>query len=518
MRSAGKKRLSRVTIWSGNPARSSYHPAQPRTQLSPAPMRRAVKIREHRKGSSSHEWCLYLAAVLLLAGSAYARLPSSAIPYKGIQKFPLDHPPPVIRWVKPGEWNDDGELTSLAVEVKQVALGVHYFIDVELTRDIVVEDRIDHSLQWYCRAESVLGQTEAVMVVPCAVPVPGEYEVRIKMYDLHPDLAEEDTLLASIRTQMVVETPQWFTALDEDLRSLLLRHAPHKVRNVSEIHIGHRRQHPAAQAVELFISIATDTSSSNIVCVQAEGLSLGAEYLLSLTISCAESRDGKRRQGDDREWNLPDQLFVHAVELQQLRLSWLVRGGGDGGEDGPMCQFMTITARISDCFPLSNGEAPLLLASRAKVAVVTSGLFEEVMEEEEGEEGEEARGRAKTAITCNSTISASAAPSSTFASSSTSQAPPWSGRGGWGGGGEGGRKGDGDVSCSRVAVVVHGQRCYLPPTLHPTRPPSELLSQPSTLPPPSLLPPLPPSLTHLSVSSTVTHVTTNIHSLARDSL
>jgi len=127
VRSAGKKRLSRVTIWSGNPARSSYHPAQPRTQLSPAPMRRAVKIREHRKGSSSHEWCLYLAAVLLLAGSAYARLPSSAIPYKGTQKFPLDHPPLLIRWVTPGEQNDDGELTSLVCTVGQLSTRRQYF-------------------------------------------------------------------------------------------------------------------------------------------------------------------------------------------------------------------------------------------------------------------------------------------------------------------------------------------------------------------------------------------------------
>jgi hypothetical protein len=486
-------------------SRSKIHPVEI------APMRRAVEIRELRKGWPSQEWCRYLVLLLAAGGAVAGERSRPAIPYKGIQNFPLDHPPLLIRWVKPGEWNDDGELTSLAVQVHQVAIGVHYFVDVELTSDIVV-DRIDHSIQRCCRAESVLGQTEAVMVVPCAVPVPGEYEVRVNIYDLHPDLAEEDTLLASIRTQMVVETPQWSTALDEDLRSLLLRHAPHKVRNVSELHIGHRRQHPAAQAVELYISIATDTSSSNIVCVQAEGLSLGAEYLLSLTISCAESRDGKRRQGDDREWKLPDQLFVHAVELQQLRLSWLVPGGGDGGEDGPMCQFMTITARISDCFPLSNGEAPLLLASRAKVAVVTSGLFDEVMDEE-GAEGKEARARAKTAITCDSTMSAAAAPSSASASSSTSQAPPWSGRGEWGGGGDRGRKGDGDVSCSRVAVVVHGQRCSLPPTLHPTRPPSELLSQPSTLPPPSLLPPCHP-LSHTCPCHQLSHTLQSIHTLA----
>jgi hypothetical protein len=442
---------------------------------------------------SRSEWCLYLAALLLLTagGTRAGKGWRPAIPYQGKHKCPLDHPPLLIRSITPGEWNDEGELTSFALNVQQFALGVHYFIDLKLKIDVVVGDRFDHVQEWTCSADFVLDKTEAVtisLVLPCATSsagvLPRQYEVRVDIYDLHPELAEEDALLATKQQPMVVEAPQWSTALDDDLQALLLRHAPHKVLNSSELHIGHRWQHPTAQAVELSISIATHTSSSSMICVEAEGLSLGAEYLLSLTISCAESHDSKQRQGEDREWSLPDRLFVHADELQQLRLTWLVQDGGGGGEDGPICQFMTITARIADCFPRSNGEAPLLLASTARVAVVTSGLFEEVIDEEKGEEGKAARARGKAAITCNSTIFACASPSSASASSATSQTLPWSGRG------EGGGKGDGDGSCRRVAVVVHGQRCsLLPPTFNPSRPLSERLSQPLTLPAPSLLRP-----------------------------
>jgi hypothetical protein len=228
-RSAGKKRLSRCRplpataptcdnlVWQSR-ARS-YHPAPPRTQLSPTPARRAVEIRELSKSWPSQQCCLYLASVLLLAAGGAGAGEGSRPPilYKGIQKFPLDHPPLLIRWVTPGEQNDDGELTSLVLRVQQVAPGVHYVVDVELTRDIVVEDGIDHAILWHCRAESVLGQTEAVMVVPCAGPVPGKYEVRVNIYDLHPDLAEEDTLLATWRKQMVVEAPQW--SLDEGMHA-----------------------------------------------------------------------------------------------------------------------------------------------------------------------------------------------------------------------------------------------------------------------------------------------------------
>ena len=410
----------------------------------------------------SQEWCLYLAALLLLTagGTRAGNGWRPAIPYQGKHKCPLDDPPLLIRSITPGDWNDEGELTSFALNIQQFALGVHYLIDLKLLNiDVVVGDRIDHAQGWTCRDSFVLDKTEAVtisLVLPCATSsagvLPGQYMVRVDIYDLHPELAEEDALLATKQQPMVVEAPQWSTALDDDLQSLLLRHAPHKVRNSSELHIGHRWQHPTAQAVELSISIATHTGSSNMICVDAKGLFLGAEYLLSLTISCAESHDSKQRQGEDREWSLPDRLFVHADELQQLRQTWLVQDGGDGGEDGPICQFMTITARIADCFPRSKGESPLLLASTARVAVVTSGLFEEVIDEEKGEEGKAARARGKAAITCNSTIFACASPSSASASSATSQTLPWSGRG------EGGGQGDSDGSCRRVAVVVHGQR------------------------------------------------------------
>ena len=136
---------------------------------------------------------MYLAVLLLLTagGTRAGKGWRPAIPYLGKHKCPLDHPPLLILSITPGEWNDEGELTSFALKVQQFALGVHYWIDLKLQNDIVVGDRIDHVQELSCRAAFVLQQdkTEAVtisLVIPCATSsagvLPGHYMVRVDIW------------------------------------------------------------------------------------------------------------------------------------------------------------------------------------------------------------------------------------------------------------------------------------------------------------------------------------------------
>ena len=211
--------------------------------------------------------------------------------------------------------------------------------------------------------EENVDDDECSVLIPCrdCAAILGDYMQTVEVYDLHPDVADDGALLATKR-QRTVLVPGASECFGEDLRALVLCHAPHKARD-SPVHVGHRRQHPAGQAVKVSISLASRASATSVILVEAEGVSLGAEYVvrLSLSASCRRAEGGCKRC-PAQERHFPDRLFVHTDKQRRSKLlAWNVNGDSEGveqwvGDEAPRlvttqtCD-VTISVRISDCYP-----------------------------------------------------------------------------------------------------------------------------------------------------------------------
>ena len=235
---------------------------------------------------------------------------------------------------------------------------MHYFFKVRLQRYQGSSQDLDDGVYTDGQLDVVLSEEE-VDGDACNIILPfqssllaGEYKNKVEIYDLHPDLADEGALLATKQQRTVLVPPEWS---GQDLRSLLLRHAPHRDRD-SKVHVGHRRQHSAEQAVKVSVSLASRAlaNATSVISVLAEGLSLGAEYLVrvSLIASCAEGCCKRDRTG---ERHLSDRLFVSTDKQWRSKLlTWDIKEGSEGlepwvGSEAP--NVVTIVVRIADCFP-----------------------------------------------------------------------------------------------------------------------------------------------------------------------
>jgi hypothetical protein len=220
----------------------------------------------------------------------------------GTVSYPHDAPPLRVGQI---EFLVDktGEPISLVVELLDVVLNVQYeihaeclhiasalssVVNVTYTEGTHEEDRYGLPLWTVDRKIVMMLQTDGLSWPS------GQYQVLLTVYDAFPGLSEDAALLTTSQLVVSLSLPefQWAVSEDDDLQSLLLRHAPQKLtlEAASEPHLGHRREHRHKLLPRLSVRISSKNPASQFstMSVLAQGLTWGAEYLLSLTLSGAD--------------------------------------------------------------------------------------------------------------------------------------------------------------------------------------------------------------------------------------
>lgn len=368
----------------------------------------------------------------------------------GTIHYPHDAPPLRIGRIE-FQVDKAGKPISLDVELLDVVLNVQYELHAECLhiasasssvvfhgRFIAAHEEDQYGLPLWNRKIVMMLQNDGL-----SWPL-GQYQVLVMVYDAFPDLSEEAALLATTQLVVSLNLPKfpWAVSEDDDLQSLLLRHAPQKLtlEAASEPHLGHRREHRHNLLPHLSVRISSNPAFSTI-SVLAEGLTLGAEYLLSFTLFGADC-DGSMLsdncsqvmvEGRELPHTFPLRLFVHTgtqqkeeespaseekkeVELlsEQHQEFWEVRPLAKSRHCKTLkTTCVKIRATITDTFGRAYSREPDHLASTETLVLVlsVSGLLSDLLPD-------------------------IATPTFTSTSSST---PPMKNK------------------CRRVAVLVHGQ-------------------------------------------------------------
>jgi len=288
---------------------------------------------------------------------------------------------------------DTTQLLGVFIQVEDIVADVQYGIFVELRHKYADTQLIFAPVTIVCRKDSpmIVKRDDGSLGGEIFVSFPGHdvdvvlpsgaYEVLIIIDDEYPGLESKNVMLAFQRQSIIMPELGWALSGNDNLESLMRRHAPHKLETGS-LHIGHRREHAPHVQPLLSISISDYATFSNI-SVLAEGLMIGAEYLLNLTLSCRNSCDDCEGPSDlgflQAEWGfwrhtLAVRLFVHTQEQQNSHDEhWLLPRGVNHPR---ACEVAKIRATIADCFPRAEGLVERQLAVTEILTQATQGLSE----------------------------------------------------------------------------------------------------------------------------------------------
>ena len=263
------------------------------------------------------------------------------------------------------DWRDF-RLRGASVYVLNAVCGVTYRIEISLMCSDTVELGTTWSYPDVSKGEGVSNRDVSREIYVAfdwkddAIHFSGGYRMTVRIRD------QSSELLAYKSSLFRMPSPSMLAISSTDnLHSLLLRNAPHKLK-AGLTYSGHRKKHSPHLQPALTISQPVYFGEVAKILISVSNLTLGAEYLLSLNRLC---------EGGGLVSVGPPRLFVSVQEAQAYE--WLMPVTGDE------CDSFQIKATIADCFLHADGlhmqQLAVFTNSVARATIVHSATPDKVV-------------------------------------------------------------------------------------------------------------------------------------------
>lgn len=247
----------------------------------------------------------------------------------------------LIRGIQP-DWRGD-RLLGTSVQVSNVVCGVTYGLEISLSCSEIVELGTTFRCPDVAKGEGVSKRDVTTIYAGFnfkhdSFHFSGAYRMTVRIKD-QAATDEDESLLAYHSRLFTIQSSHLAISSTDDLHSLLVRSAPHKLKD-GLTYSGHRKKHSPHLQPALSISQPVHFGEVANILIRLSNLTLGAEYLLSLNQLC---------EGGGLVGLGPPRLFVSVSEAQTYE--WLMPSAKIPGE----CGSFQIKATIADCFPRADG-------------------------------------------------------------------------------------------------------------------------------------------------------------------